>query len=448
VRFRIFHLPRFFLNIAMRRVFVGLVEIGGYYAGLVKGLRDLRVEVSHVSVIQHPFYPLPPARGSWVIAASNWFTPWFYRAQTNRATRWLCKPVRWLQLRILFVWAVARHDVFVFGFGFTFCDTKELPLLKFFGKKLIFVFNGSDTRPPYLDGSFVAQPIPSLVTMAAQVKRQVMRIEEYADVCVDHPLSAHFHEKPFVNYLRVGNPSYLEEAAALQNEGADDDKHPETAVRIVHAPSVPSVKGSARFRELVDRFKKAGALIDYVELSKRPHHEVLSELKRCDFALDQLYSDTPLAGFATEAASFGKPALIGGYGTDALRQTTVGIGLPMDTYCHPAELENVFERLVNDAAWRRECGERALRFVRDNWQPRFRAERFLRLIEGEAPADWLFAPQDISYLHGAGIAEDVLRKRLTELIEFGGIGALQLADKPKLERAILDFAQGKPTQGQ
>jgi hypothetical protein len=63
----------------------------------------------------------------------------------------------------------------------------------------------------------------------------------------------------------------------------------------------------------------------------------------------------------------------------------------------------------------------------------------MALVNGEARPEWFFDPRDIIYFHGWGMPEASLRKRLGELIAFGGVGALQLADKPQLERAILDF---------
>ncbi|MBI4474325.1 MAG: glycosyltransferase [Acidobacteria bacterium] len=432
------------------RVFVGLVEIAGYYSGLAKGLRELGVEVSHVTIFQSVYYGCAPAGGSWVIGLSNWCTVLFALAQKHLITRLLYKPVRWLQLRLLFLWAVAKHDVFIFGFGKSFFNLKELPLLKFLGKKLIFVFNGSDTRPPYLNGFYIADtgiPLPSLVSATASKKRMVTEIEKYADCCINHPLSAHFHEKPFVNYLKIGNPAYLDVAAKI-DAGATRaaDQNRTAPVRVVHAPSQPALKGSAQFRAMVERFNSHGRRIDYVELRNRPHDEVLVELAKCDFVLDELYSDISLAGLGTESASFGKPALVGGYGKQALQLASRETPLPMDTYCHPVKLEETFERLVSDEHWRRKCGEAARDFVREHWQPRVLAEKYLTLIKGETPGDWLFDPQDIAYFHGWGVSEDGLRRRLAELIEFSGVSALHLADKPRLERAILDFAKGTTHQ--
>jgi hypothetical protein len=194
---------------------------------------------------------------------------------------------------------------------------------------------------------------------------------------------------------------------------------------------------------VIEQLKTAGLNVVYVELRNRPHCEVLEELSKCDFVLDELYSDTPLAGLGTEAASFGKPALVGGYGKEALQHASGELRLPMDTYSSPIELKAILERLIVDRSWRIACGENAKQFVSENWQPSMLAKRFLQLISGEVPHNWMFAPQDITYFHGWGVADDRLRERLASLIAFGGVEVLQLRDKPELEKAILEFAQSR-----
>ena len=427
------------------RVFIGLVEIAGYYGGLARGLRELGVPVSHVTIREHPYYGCGVPHGSLAIRVSNWLTRLHERALARRLTRWGFKPVRWVHLRMLFLWAIAKHDVFVFSYGVSFFERRDLPVLKWLGKKLIFVFNGSDTRPPWMSGAYVADPVVSLAelsTITASSKQMVREVERYADVCVNHPLSAHFHEKPFANYLYIGNPGYIDVASRYDPAAPRQaDESAPAPVRVVHAPSKPTLKGSDFFRAMVDRINVGLPRVEYVELRGRPHSEVLAELARCDFVIDELYSDISLAGLGTEAASFGKPALVGGYGRDALERARRGLPLPLDMYWHPEKLEAAFERLVSDEAWRRRCGETARIFVRDNWQPRLLAEKFLSLITGIAPADWFFDPKDIVYFHGWGVSEERLRQRLGELIAHCGICALQLADKPALERAVVEFAR-------
>jgi glycosyltransferase involved in cell wall biosynthesis len=442
-------LPNHFSNKAKQprgpRVFVGLVEVAGYYTGLVRGLRELGVSVSHVNTSQNAYYPCPSARGSWVVVISNLLTRLFHLTQNRRIAYWLFMPVRSFQLLMLFVWAVLMHDVFIFSFGSSFFGLRELPLLKLLGKRLIFVFSGSDTRPPYLSGLYVADPVlplPSLVAESAASKDRVTRIEKYADFCVNHPLSAQFHEKPFVNFLKIGNPSCFDVPSMFATSAEVAEREGVNAfVRVLHAPSRPILKGSVQFSQMINQLKATRSNLEYVELRNRPHGEVLQELARCDFVLDELYSDMPLAGLATEAASFGKPALVGGYGAEALREACRGTCLPMDTYLNPEDVATGLDRLIADRDWRARCGEEAKKFVAENWQPHMLAEKFLRLISGSAPQDWMFDPQEITYFHGWGVSEERLRKRLAELIAFAGVGALQLDDKPDLKRAVMDFAQ-------
>jgi glycosyltransferase involved in cell wall biosynthesis len=425
------------------RIFVGLVEVAGYYAGLVGGLRELGVQVTHVNLQENIYYPYPSPNGSWVVEISNRLTKLFHIAQRRRSTKWLFKPVRTLHIGLLFLWAILKHDVFIFSFGGSFFSLRELPAYKLFGKKLIFVFSGSDTRPPYLSGLYVADPVVPLQVLSAisaESKRRVIRIEKYATVCVNHSLSAQFHEKPFVNFLQIGNPGSVH--IALPDSISAKSDHLD-GIRIVHAPSRPVLKGSARFSEMISRLRGEGTKIVYIDIRNRPQAEVIEELARCDFVLDELYSDMTLAGLGTEAASLGKPVLVGGYAKEALKVAAHGVPMPFDTYCSPHEVEAQLQRLVTDQQWRRVCGEKARRFVQDCWQPRMLAEKILRLADGDIPADWLVDPQDITYFHGWGVSEEALRQRLEALISFGGIGGLQLGDKPALERAVLEFSQNR-----
>ena len=51
-----------------------------------------------------------------------------------------------------------RCNVFVYGFGATLAwwPHLELRLLRALGKRILFFYHGSDSRPPYLDGQIMA----------------------------------------------------------------------------------------------------------------------------------------------------------------------------------------------------------------------------------------------------------------------------------------------------
>src|SRR3990170_1211052 len=62
--------------------------------------------------------------------------------------------------------------------------------------------------------------------------------------------------------------------------------------------------------KFIKKMQLKGHSIELIEIIRKTNAEVLDELSRCDFIIDELYSDAAMAGFATEAAFFGKPAIV------------------------------------------------------------------------------------------------------------------------------------------
>jgi hypothetical protein len=421
---------------ARMRVFLGIHEIAGYYAHLERGLRKLGVDADFFQLSYHPFYSG---------RLSNRFIRFAREVNRRTAPARGSRPVAALALAsvsgllrlLLFVWSLPRYDVFVFGYGSSFLPGfVDLPILRLFRRRVVFTFHGSDVRPPYMDGSDMA-PSRGLTTtdcvrVAARKKRMVRRIERWADVLICHPPYAHFHERPFITSLTIGNP--------VQPQLAPDDSRERAgAVRILHSPSFPEAKGTVHIRRAVASLEARGFDIEYVEVSGVSNTRVLEELQKCDIVVDQLYSDAPLATFATEAAFLGRPAVIGGY------ITSQDLGVPPERIppcelCHPAELEETIGRLVTDAAYRSECALRTRTWVAENWSPEKVAERMLHVVRGTAPADWWFDPADIGYLHGCCISEERIAALVQDILATAGPGALQLDDKPQLRERLMTWA--------
>jgi hypothetical protein len=182
-----------------------------------------------------------------------------------------------------------------------------------------------------------------------------------------------------------------------------------------------------------------GVDLEAVEVLGQPNAVVLAELARCDFVIDELYSDTPMAALATEAAALGKPSIVGGYGWDEVDRTTPSEARPPSHRCHPDELAEAIVRLATDAAYRRQLGAAAHAFVEARWSPARVAERYLRLIDGDG-AEWRFEPKETRYLHGAGLSEDRLRAVLGQVLAAFGREGFQVDDKPDLEDRLAAFA--------
>lgn len=153
---------------------------------------------------------------------------------------------------------------------------------------------------------------------------------------------AHFHEKPFVNYALIGHSVFgVSQSVAQKAEKSD-------TVRIVHAPTRPEQKGTPQIRAAIEALREKGHKIEFIELINRPNSDVLLELSKSDFAIDELYSDISLAVFGNEAAYFAKPALVGGYAQKELQSISSLNGLPVDLYVRPEKLQETIEKLILD----------------------------------------------------------------------------------------------------
>ncbi len=419
------------------KVLIGLTEIAGYNASLKRGFEELGVPCTFLNQRAHPFRFGGDDAPYFTVRLQRWANA-HLDASTSLPTRAFFYGIIQACNIPLFLRVLATHDVFIFGYGSTFLGYVDLPVLRLFRKRIIYVFFGSDERPPYLDGALMGpgkgRTIRDCIRRTAQQKQKIRKIEQHADLCISHPASAHLHTRPFVQWLAVGVPF------TLPPDGDAPMKEASGRVRILHSPSDPEAKGSDTIRSAVRALQEKGYSIEYVEVTNKPHAVVLEELRRCDFVIDQIYSDTPMAMFATEAAAFGKPAVVGGYYADQIRGATPGSLIPPSLYCHPDRIADAVESLVRDDALRTELGRQARQYVQERWKPLRVAERYLRLIDGDIPEEWYTDPYAITYLQGAGMPEERVAALVRAVVATGGVRALCLSDKPELEDRVLSFA--------
>ncbi|MEO7296335.1 MAG: hypothetical protein ABIZ57_09330 [Candidatus Limnocylindria bacterium] len=360
-------------------------------------------------------------------------------AASSRVRRPLWVVARIASDLLVLIWAILGYDVFVFGFGTSFLRLRELPLLRLLGKRIVFVFHGSDARPPYIDGVRVAPdrapPIAERLLATNRMKASIRRIERYADVVVAQPAFSHFFERPVVNFFSIGVPwrNHPERETAVRSDDA---------VQILHSPSDPMVKGSARIQEVIERLRSEGLNLELTELRGVPNDVVLKRIATCDFVVDQIYSDAPMVGFATEAAVAGKPAIVGGYAWPENHRIIGSEAMPPVEECAPESLADAIRHLVTNREHREALGARARTFVTGRWSGTAIAERLLMVVDGSAPAEWLFDPRELRYVEGCGLTREQARASVAAVVAAGGPAALCVSDKPELERRFLEFAVG------
>lgn len=432
------------------KIFIGPHEVAGYYRNLTAGLRKVGVDCDFVEFIPHSFKYSDGDASHFLVRWARHFNRRRGKAGRGLAARALyALPGEALRL-FYFPVALFGYDVFIFGFGRTLLwKNADLPVLKWLGKRIIVnMAHGSELRPPYMDGGYQSgdgkvQPTPAvLAKVAAHHKRQIRFLEKYADVVIGAPLSSsQFTSKPFVNSCVLGLPL----VSTVIGKGAQSDApkffkdraHDRLGFRILHCPSHPALKGSDLIRRAVDALRLKGFDIDFVELEGRPNSDIIAAIRQCDLVIDQVYSDTPMAGLGMETAYFGKPVVVGGYGFEELKNHIPAGMWPPAVTCRPEAIEQTVEYLLRHPDEMRTAGREAQKFVLGKWSSDGVALRFKSLIDARIPADWFIRPEAVHYVGGAGQSLELTRARIRGLVEQFGVPALQLSDRPALEQACL-----------
>jgi len=417
------------------RIFIGYHEVAKFCSSLAAAFRAQGQTAHFCDLLPHPYYKA--GRLTRIERDMRQFLT--EKPGEGKEARERYKARKRDLQALLFEEMKSRYDVFLFVDRFSPLGTDERAELRKLGKRVISVFLGSDSRPLYMNGAFWAIHGDDYGKMASAVEKQrgeVRRIEEGSDLVVCHALSAHFLTRPFARFFAIGFPQKV--PLALRIWHAAGRRAGNGTVRILHAPSKPEFKGSEEIARAVAELREEGLPLELVLLTGQPNGEVLREIRRCDFVVDEAYSDTPLAGFGVEAGLAGRLPVVGSYATEP---DFLGDRLPPSVFVEPGGIKEAIRALALDPERRKKGGKATRAFLRKEWRPRQVASRYLRLFAGEGDPSWFSSPGDISYLHGWGIPEDKLRRRLNALIG-GSLGAavLRLEDKPGLEKAFLEFS--------
>lgn len=433
------------------RVFVGPVEISGYYTNLARGFRENGVHCDFVTYDRHPFEYGGDSKKPILLSLADFLKGFRGKLGMRLIERILITlPGQALQ----WVWAISamfKYDVFIFGFGHSLLPRNlDLIVLKFIGKIVISnLGHGSDARPPYIDGAYQSsdgssRPTTDELLSFSQAKlKKVEFFQKFSDVIIGAPFTtSHFSSKGYVNWFAVGLPQFFANPNDVNIDDGDAKAciAPSSDIRILHSPSHSAGKGSPLIIKAIANLKRKGYQIELILLQNKAHSEVLREIQCCDFVVDQVYSDTPMASFATEAAWFGKPAVVGGYGFEALKKLVPEGMWPPSMTCHPDTIDQAIEYLIVNRNKRLQLGVEAQRFVHEKWSAVAVARRFLRLIEGDIPEEWWLDPGTVTYLEGFGQPVERTQENIRQMVLRFGVESLQLSHRPALELAFLEFA--------
>lgn len=419
------------------KICIGPTEVAGVANGLAHGFRNLGCECNVVLGYPHPFD----------YGASN--TPsllqraWLWLGQRRNNSKNIFSKIYFVLLHriigfITLLNEAGKNDIFIFLCGETFSQSRlDYIFLWFLRKQSIAIYLGSDSRPCYIDGS-AKYSTRGLLARLQRQKKNIRNAERYCSYIVNNPAGGQLHQKNFLNWFMLGVPSVPREQADVVDTATRKSSRP---IRVLHAPSSKGVKGTAEISKIVDSLKSAGHHIDLKLLSGVPNSEVIEAIKQCDFVIDQLYSDQPMAVLATEAATLGKVSVVGGYFADEIGNYLPDHMFPPTLYVHPEKVQEAVEFLVSNPDELAARSEKVKSFVADYWSIDLIAARYLRLFNDDILDEWWVDPYEIDYVGGCGLSESEAARTVRDMIETYGPSVLGVNDKPRLLQNLIALSE-------
>jgi len=413
------------MNTRNRRIFLGVQEISGMMERLNNAFHELKLKSDFYCMYGYSFSSGNETNDLAILRKYQMHTE-----KMERATK-KCAKNAWLFLQMLdilhiFFYVLFQYDffIYIFGHGMFFynkflirIEKLEFFILKLFGKKMVMWLCGSDSRPPYCDGGAYFRKVERLHLEVKRKQKRVKMLEKYMTL-IDMPGSTHFHTKPYLIYNCIGIPVDAKEKVCVKK--TDKDK-----VTILHAPSDQKAKGTEIIRNILKEMKDEGFEFEYIEVSGLPHSVVLEKMATSDIVIDQVYCDTPMAGFATEASINGVPVVVGGYYAEVYKDVLPEPIAPT-VYCKPEELKEKIIYLIEHKEERDRIGKAEKEYVENNCLATVVADKFLKIFEHSYPEEWVIHPADNDYIWGCGASKALVMHEIVRLIDHYGPDSLYL----------------------
>lgn len=409
-----------------RRIFLGAQEIAGMMERLNNAFHEMGIESDFYCILEYGFSPDETEKNNnAIIKKCRIHTKKREAASKKYIKKWWSFLQMWDILH-LFFHVLFRYDsfIYIFGHGMFYyneylikIEELEFFVLKFFHKKIVMWLCGSDSRAPYCSGGIYYRRVERLYSETQKKVKRIKMLEKYM-VLIDSPASSHFHTKPYLISQCVGIPVDCKEKVY-------NNKKLVNKVTILHAPSNQRGKGTKIIKGILEEVKKEGYDFEYIEVSGLPHNIVLEKMAMCDIVVDQLYSDTPMAGFATEAAINGVPVVVGGYYAELYKKVLPHPVAPT-VYCKPNDIKEKIIYLIEHEEERKRIGNEEKAYIEDNCLSTIVANKFLKILDKSYPEEWLMNPSDNNYIWGAGVDKKLVVDEIVRLIDNYGPEALCL----------------------
>lgn len=434
-----------------KKIFLGVQEIAGMMERLNNAFREMGMESDFYCMDKYTFTSEQKKNNTSILKKFYIHSDKRCNATNEYEKNWWYFLQMW-DILYIFFYVLFKYDLFIyiFGHGMFFynkylsrIEELEFFLLKIFRKRIVMWLCGSDSRAPYCDAylhacSCQVEEVFRVFNATKKRSKRIKMLEKHM-ILIDNPASSHFHTKPYLICNCIGIP--IDDKEKIHTNKKSDGK-----VIVLHVPSNQKTKGTDTIRAIINEIKKEGHEVEYEEVSGLPHRIVLEKIAISDIAIDQVYCDTPMAGFATEAGINGIPVIVGGYYAEEYKKILPQPIAPT-VYCKPEELKENLIYLLEHEEERKRIGEEEKKYIEDNCLATTVAEKFLKIFDNSYPEEWIFNPNDNDYIWGCGVDKKLVTDSIVKLIDTYGPDSLCLDENSSLYKKYIQlYKEAKDTR--
>jgi hypothetical protein len=417
----------------MARIFIGLSEVAGFYSSLIPYFEKSGHSVTFLSFGKNPYqYQCESSPSSRQLR--------LWQVCERPISKEKLHPIRFFRFisslflkPYLVMPSMLNSDVILLNYCATSFFYLDILILYLLRKRIIYFFHGSDSRPPYMNGKYIYPPQNDwyVLFLTITLRIRLLAIELLASEIVVPPQSSQFFSRRCISFLSIGLPM---PSPLVPINSRYPIAPPDSSFQVIHAPSNLINKGTSYIRRAIDTMLSQGIPVEYIELSNRPNSEVLMALAGADLLIDELWSDTRMAGLCMEAASVGTPCLIGSNYTAKQWDYDIGTKEPPVFICQWQELVPCLIQLYNNYKLRSNYHDRLVSGELPSTSQI--ADRMLSIINNEIPAHFYFAPLSIAYHHGWGAPPADVDRYILHYLTIFGWRALMLPQESECSKAI------------
>lgn len=302
-----------------------------------------------------------------------------------------------LSVCILIIWIILNFKYIFFNSGESFFNSNfDCKIFRFFKIKIITIFVGSESRPPYLSNYNLNNfNLNKLQEKDKTVKNLIRKVEKNFDIIIQNPLSGYYHKKPFVISQYLGN--------AINNKNIFKRKIcMAKKIKVVHFTSAVEyknfrkIKSSDRIYKFFKRIKSDH--IEYNQYSGLKNNEVYKILNESNILIDDLYSDSWGGTISSEAAAHGVIPVIGIVNLKNLRCFPKEI-IPPYYLVQSDKFEKELTKLIFNKKLIFDFQKKCLDFSHNYNNPKNLGKRLLKIVNNEIQSSHYCNPLEINWVN-------------------------------------------------